>query len=157
MFAFRFREEIMGNINKFGALSLTALMAASSVSASDHGSFDGYTLRVKLIGGAQYEPLYTLIPQWEEATGASVDILSRKSHFELDREMKQDIAAGNTDYCVFSNHTNFAPQYEVMTEPLDAHIPADVIADQPRDRWWRTVLNAAPLRRVKHVLCEVAV
>ncbi|SHJ13551.1 carbohydrate ABC transporter substrate-binding protein, CUT1 family [Shimia gijangensis] len=119
----------MRNINKIGALSLATLMAASSVSASDYGSFDGYTLRVKLIGGAQYEPLYTLIPEWEKATGATVDILSRKSHFELDREMKQDIAAGNTDYCVFSNHTNFAPQYDVMTEPLDGHISADVLAD----------------------------
>lgn len=119
----------MGNIKKIGALSLATLIAASGVSASDYGNFDGYTLRVKLIGGAQYEPLYTMIPQWEEATGAKVEILSRKSHFELDREMKQDIAAGNTDYCVFSNHTNFAPQYDVMTEPLGAHISADVVGE----------------------------
>ncbi len=27
-------------------------------------------------------------------TGATVEILSRKNHFELDREIKQDIAAG---------------------------------------------------------------
>ena len=118
----------MGKIRMTGALSLAALAIAGAASASDYGKFDGYTLRVKLIGGAQYEPLYTLIPQWEEATGAKVEILSRKSHFELDREMKQDIASGNIDYCVFSNHTNFAPQYDVMTEPLDDHISADVIS-----------------------------
>ena len=85
----------MGNFLKTTALSLTALVVAGAVNAQDYGSFEGYTLRVKLIGGAQYEPLYTLIPQWEEATGATVEILSRKSHFELDREMKQDIASGN--------------------------------------------------------------
>lgn len=106
----------------------SALVAASTATAQEWGDFDGYTLRVKLIGGAQYEPLYTLIPEWEAATGATVDILSRKSHFELDREMKQDIAAGNIDYCMFANHTNFAPQYDTMTEPLDDLIPADVVA-----------------------------
>lgn len=119
----------MGNFFKTTALGLTAFVAAGAASAQDYGTFDGYTLRVKLIGGAQYEPLYTLIPQWEEATGATVEILSRKSHFELDREMKQDIASGNIDYCAFSNHTNFAPQYDVMTEPLDGHISDEVIAD----------------------------
>lgn len=118
----------MGKRAQIGGLSLAALIAAGAVNASDYGDFGGYTLRVKLIGGAQYEPLYTLIPQWEEATGAKVEILSRKSHFELDREMKQDIAAGNIDYCVFSNHTNFAPQYDTMTEPLDAHLSQDVIS-----------------------------
>jgi len=118
----------MGKLKTIGAVSLVALMASGAASASDYGNFDGYTLRVKLIGGAQYEPLYTLIPQWEEATGAKVEILSRKSHFELDREMKQDIASGNIDYCVFSNHTNFAPQYDVMTQPLDGMIDADTLS-----------------------------
>lgn len=96
--------------------------------AEDYGKFEGYTLRVKLIGGAQYEPLYALIPDWEKATGAKVEILSRKSHFELDREMKQDIASGNIGYCVFSSHTNFASQYSAMNQPLDELIPADVVA-----------------------------
>lgn len=116
----------------------TRLMLATTVAvcgfvgplaAQDYGRFDGYTLRVKLIGGAQYEPLYALIPEWEAATGAKVEILSRKSHFELDREMKQDIAAGNVGYCVFSSHTNFAPQYAAMNQPLDDLIPAEVVAE----------------------------
>lgn len=118
----------MGKFRTTAMLGAAALAFASVAQASDYGNFDGYTLRVKLIGGAQYEPLYTLIPEWEAATGAKVEILSRKSHFELDREMKQDIASGNIDYCVFSNHTNFAPQYDTMTEPLDGHIADDVIA-----------------------------
>lgn len=102
---------------------------AGAAHANDYGNFDGYTLRVKLIGGAQYELLYTLIPQWEEATGAKVDIISRKSHFELDREMKQDIASGVINYCVFSNHTSFAPQYTAMTASLNDHISQDILDD----------------------------
>lgn len=111
------------------ATTVAAASLATSLQAQDYGSFDGYTLRVKLIGGAQYEPLYAIIPQWEEATGAKVEILSRKSHFELDREMKQDIAAGNIGYCVFSSHTNFAPQYSAMNQPLGDLIPADVLSE----------------------------
>lgn len=117
-------------IRQLGRILTTTAAAAiaCAATAQDYGNFDGYTLRVKLIGGAQYEPLYTLIPEWEKATGATVDILSRKSHFELDREMKQDIAAGNIDYCAFSNHTNFAPQYTSMTEPLDGLIADETVA-----------------------------
>ena len=91
------------------AMALAALMATSAVAQEmDYGNFDGYVLRVKLIGGAQYEPLYAEIPKWEAMTGATVDVLSRKNHFELDREIKQDIAAGTLDWCVGSNHTSFA-------------------------------------------------
>ncbi len=106
------------------ATALVPLMAAP-LAAQDYGSFDGYTLRVKLIGGAQYEPLYATIAQWEEMTGATVEILSRKNHFELDREIKQDIAAGTLDWCVGSNHTSFAPQYGSIYTDLN-----DLISDE---------------------------
>jgi len=95
----------------------------------DYGNFDGYTLRVKLIGGAQYEPLYAEIGKWEEMTGAKVDILSRKNHFELDREIKQDIAAGTLDWCVGSNHTSFAPQYGTIYVDLNGVIAPETLAE----------------------------
>ena len=105
-----------------------SLMTSGAAVAQDYGSFDGYTLRVKLIGGAQYEPLYAEIARWEEMTGASVDVLSRKNHFELDREIKQDIAAGTLNWCVGSNHTSFAPQYGGIYMDLNGVIDADVLA-----------------------------
>lgn len=73
-------RSVKGKTVLLGAATLvTALMASTALQASDYGSFDGYTLRVKLIGGAQYEPLYAEIAQWEEMTGATVEILSRKT------------------------------------------------------------------------------
>ena len=105
----------------------SALLAGTALAANDYGSFEGYTLRVKLIGGAQYEPLYATIAQWEEMTGANVEILSRKNHFELDREIKQDIAAGTLDWCVGSNHTSFAPQYGNIYADLRDLISQDVL------------------------------
>jgi multiple sugar transport system substrate-binding protein len=112
------------------ALALGASVAAlgGAASAADYGSFPGYTLKVKLIGGAQYEPLYAEIGKWEEMTGARVEILSRKNHFELDREIKQDIAAGTLDWCVGSNHTSFAPQYGTIYADLRELIPEETLA-----------------------------
>lgn len=113
---------------KLKSLTCAALLPLLLSSASAlAGEFDGYTLRVKLIGGAQYEPLYAEIPKWEEMTGAKVEVLSRKNHFELDREIKQDIAAGTLDWCVGSNHTSFAPQYGNIYVDLNGLIPADVL------------------------------
>lgn len=93
----------------------------------DCGSFPGYTLRVKLIGGAQYEPLYAEIPIWEAATGAKVEIESSKNHFDLDKEIKQDIAAGTLDWCVGSNHTYLAPHYGDICADLNRVIAPDAL------------------------------
>ena len=110
------------------AALISTLLAGTALAAGDYGSFEDYTLRVKLIGGAQYEPLYAEISKWEEMTGATVEILSRKNHFELDREIKQDIAAGTLDWCVGSNHTSFAPQYGNIYVDLRGLIAEDVLA-----------------------------
>lgn len=112
------------------ALSVFAFVFAGVVAsgiAHADGEYQGYTLRVKLIGGVQYEALYTRIPLWEKQTGAKVEIISRKSHFELDRELKQDIAANHIDYCVSSNHTNFSAQYPIFRD-LKGLFPADYLA-----------------------------
>jgi multiple sugar transport system substrate-binding protein len=112
------------------ATALPLLLATGAVAEeTDYGKFDGYTLRVKLIGGAQYEPLYAEISKWEEMTGATVDVLSRKNHFELDREIKQDIAAGTLDWCVGSNHTSFAPQYGSIYVDLNGLVADETIAE----------------------------
>ena len=115
---------------RLSALLATAIVPLALASAPAlGGDFDGYTLRVKLIGGAQYEPLYAEIPKWEAETGATVEILSRKNHFELDREIKQDIAAGTLNWCVGSNHTSFAPQYGNIYMDLNEIMDPAVLAE----------------------------
>ena len=103
--------------------ALTLLGGAALAQDFDYGKFDGYTLRVKLIGGTQYEKLYTRIPEWEAMTGAKVEIVSSKNHFDLDREIKQDIASGAINWCLGSNHTSFAPQYGDLYIDLKEFIP----------------------------------
>jgi len=108
-------------------LSTVALMAAFE--SAQAGEFDGITIEAKLIGGDQYEGLYGRIAEWEALTGATVEILSKKSHFEIDREIKSDMAAGTTDWCVGSNHSSFAPQYEGLYVDLNDLVASETIAE----------------------------
>ncbi len=111
---------------------------AGAVSAADlPGKFEGVSIDAKLIGGQQYEALYARIAEWEKATGAKVNVISKKNHFELDKEIKSDIATGNISWCVGSNHSSFAPQYpDIYTdlsallpkEEIDAFVPANIKA-----------------------------
>ncbi|MDP3526444.1 MAG: sugar ABC transporter substrate-binding protein [Hoeflea sp.] len=91
------------------------------------GSFTGVTIDAKLIGGQQYESLYSRIGEWEQATGAKVNVISKKNHFELDKEIKSDIAVGTITWCVGSNHSSFAPQYPGIYADLAALLPKDEI------------------------------
>ena len=105
-----------------------ALAMSATLAAELPGKFDGVTVDAKLIGGQQYEPLYARIAEWEKATGAKVNILSKKSHFEIDKEIKSDMAAGSVSWCVGSNHTSFAPQYGDLYTDLNALLPKEEIA-----------------------------
>ncbi len=109
------------------AIAALVVAAGSSFAAGLPGSFPGVTIDAKLIGGQQYEPLYARIAEWEKLTGAKVNILSKKNHFELDKEFKSDIAAGKISWCVGSNHTSFAPQYPSLYTDLSKLIPKEEI------------------------------
>ena len=99
-----------------------------AVEISEFGNYSGITINCKLIGGAMYEPLYTMIPEWEEKTGATVVIISKKNHFDLDREITQDIAANTLDCDVGSNHSSFAPQYGDIYIDLKEYLSAENLA-----------------------------
>jgi multiple sugar transport system substrate-binding protein len=116
-----------------GKLKLTTLMGATALAAiagsAMAGEFDGVTIQAKLIGGQQYEALYGRVAEWEAATGATVEVISKKNHFELDKEIKSDIAAGTTSWCVGSNHSSFAPQYPGLYADLNDYVDAAEVAD----------------------------
>lgn len=113
------------------AASLTAVALALGAGASQAqdlpGKFEGVTIDAKLIGGQQYEALYARIPEWEKLTGATVNVISKKNHFELDKEIKSDIATGSINWCVASNHSSFAPQYPGIYTDLSQLLPKEEI------------------------------
>ena len=105
-----------------------AILTSQTFAADLPGTFKDVTINAKLIGGQQYEALYSRIADWEKATGAKVNILSKKNHFELDKEIKSDIASGSVNWCVGSNHSSFAPQYPTLYADLTTLIPQEEIA-----------------------------
>ncbi len=121
----------MTNFRTATAVGLALANATGAVMAQaqpTEESFPGVTLDAKLVGGQQYEALYARIPEWEEATGATVNVISKKNHFDLDREIKSDIATGTVSWCVGSNHSSFAPQYPGIYADLRDLVPENVIA-----------------------------
>ncbi len=108
-------------------LALLAGLLAGSALAEDPGKFAGVTLKVKLIGGNQYDPLYTRIPEWEAATGAKVEILSSKNGFDLDKELKADMASGRIGWCVGWDHTSFMAQYGELYDDLFGLVPKETL------------------------------
>ena len=104
------------------------IMASGLASAADQpGSFPGVVIDAKIIGGDQYEPLYTRIGEWEKLTGAKVNILTKKNGFDIDKEFKSDIAANSVNWCVGWNHTSFAPQYTSLYTDLSKLVPKEEV------------------------------
>ncbi|RVB78654.1 MULTISPECIES: sugar ABC transporter substrate-binding protein [unclassified Mesorhizobium] len=109
-------------------VALLALGAGTAFAAELPGKFDGVTIDAKLIGGQQYEGLYARIGEWEKLTGAKVNVISKKNHFELDKEIKSDIASGSINWCVGSNHSSFAAQYPDIYTDLNSLLPKEEVA-----------------------------
>ena len=106
--------------------SSVAFFAIETATAQD---FADVTLQAKLIGGQQYEALYARIAEWEADSGAQVDIISKKNHFELDKEFKSDLAAGTLGWCVGSNHSSFASQYPDLYTDLTPYLSEEFIGE----------------------------
>ncbi len=104
---------------------------ATEVPAVVGKPFDGKTVRVHAISGANYDELYKLVPEWEEETGAKVEFVFKGNGFETDKRLVEDFAAGTVDYDVCWDHSSFFSQYVKVDglEPLDAYFSDEDLAD----------------------------
>ena len=93
--------------------------------------FNGITVRMHAISGANYDEIYKLIPEWEEETGAKVEFAFRGNGFETDKRLVQDFAAGTVDYDVCWDHSSFFSQYVKAggLEPLDKYFSEEELSD----------------------------
>jgi len=92
---------------------------------------EGITLKCAFIGGANYEELYKAIPEFEEETGAKVEIVFKGDGFQIDKKLKTDFAAGTVDYDVCWGHSSFFTQYIKAKGiiPLDDYFTDDELSD----------------------------
>jgi len=93
--------------------------------------FEGVTINMHAISGANYDELYKIIPEWEEETGAKVEFVFKGNGFETDKRLVADFAAGTVDYDVCWDHSSFFSQYVKAggLEPLDDYFSADDLKD----------------------------
>jgi multiple sugar transport system substrate-binding protein len=103
-------------------------------------------LRVALVGGPMYDPLYDAIPAFEALAGVRVVIAAKLPHPELNAYVADALSSG-APLDVISTHTKYAPSQAQWLSPLDV-----VVGDA-----WLDDLLAHPveLSRVDGALLQV--
>ena len=113
------------------ALALLITVAAAQDEPQYAGldmDLSGITIKMANIGGGTYEAMYESIPIFEEATGATVEIVALLDGFAIDQKLKVDFATGAADYDVAWDHTSFVAQYTPFLLPLQDHFSEEELA-----------------------------
>ena len=124
-------------IRKFTLIVLVLAIAALGMTATaqdepQYAGLDmdlsGINIKMAAIGGGQYEVMYDSIAIFEEATGATVEIIALLDGFAIDQKLKVDFATGAADYDVAWDHTSFVAQYTPFLLPLQDYFTEDELA-----------------------------
>jgi multiple sugar transport system substrate-binding protein len=105
------------------------------------------TVRVALVGGPMYDPLYAALPAFEREAGLSVDVVAQLPHPELNAFVKSAFASGQADIDLLSTHTKYAPSQAQWLSPIADEVPEELIAD--------LLPRAAELARIGGQLLQV--
>jgi multiple sugar transport system substrate-binding protein len=83
-------------------------------------------LRVLLVGGPMYDPLYGRIAEFEKVHGVKVETEVAPTHPDLNEKIenlvetsRRDVSADETRYDLISTHTKYAPSQKQWLTPLD--------------------------------------
>ena len=86
-------------------------------------------LDVALIGGPQYDALYSRLPQFERETGYTVNVCVQLPHPELNAHIDEVYITGSARYDVISTHVKYAPSQQAWLLPLATRFSDDELAD----------------------------
>ncbi|MGI8541734.1 MAG: extracellular solute-binding protein [Rubrobacteraceae bacterium] len=79
-------------------------------------------LRVLLVGGPMYDPLYARIGEFEEREGIEVEKVLSRGHPDLNERISHEFRSGTADYNLISTHTKYAPSQRQWLTPLDGDL-----------------------------------
>jgi multiple sugar transport system substrate-binding protein len=79
----------------------------------------GSRLRVLLIGGPMYDPLYSRLSDFEEQEGVDVEVAEALPHPELNERIEKEFGSGEASYDLISTHVKYAPSQARWLSPLD--------------------------------------
>jgi multiple sugar transport system substrate-binding protein len=83
------------------------------------------TLRVLLVGGPMYDPLYSLLPEFEEREGVKVEVAATLPHPDLNDRIASEFGSGDARYDLISTHIKYAPSQMRWLTPLDDDLSAE--------------------------------
>jgi multiple sugar transport system substrate-binding protein len=81
-------------------------------------------LRILLVGGPMYDPLYARLDEFERGEGISVEVAVAPTHPELNERIEEEFASGTASYDLISTHTKYAPSQRQWLTPLDEELHA---------------------------------
>jgi multiple sugar transport system substrate-binding protein len=77
------------------------------------------SLKILLVGGPMYDPLYERIGEFEESEGMSVEVIAAPTHPDLNERIEEEFSSGRASYDLISTHTKYAPSQRQWLTPLD--------------------------------------
>lgn len=92
-------------------------------------------LKVLLVGGPMYDPLYGRLPEFEEKHGVKVEAVVAPTHPDLNERIEEEFGSGGASYDLISTHTKYAPSQKQWLTPLDDDLASPEL----------TPFNARPL------------
>src|SRR5918997_6386013 len=77
------------------------------------------SLKILLVGGPMYDPLYERIGEFEEREGISVEAAVAPTHPDLNERIEEEFGSGTASYDLISTHAKYAPSQRQWLTPLD--------------------------------------
>jgi multiple sugar transport system substrate-binding protein len=83
-------------------------------------------LQVAFVSGPAYDPLYECLPEFERATGVTVNVAYSGDHPSLNHHLA---SLREVPYDLVSTHTKYAPSQQDFLAPLDGLLDAWALSD----------------------------
>src|SRR5215213_6429778 len=77
------------------------------------------TLRILLVGGPMYDPLYSRLKAFEDRGEISVEVVATLPHPDLNERIEEEFSSGTASYELILTHTKYAPSQNQWLTPLD--------------------------------------
>jgi multiple sugar transport system substrate-binding protein len=77
------------------------------------------TLRILLVGGPMYDPLYSRLKTFEDRREISLEVVATLPHPDLNQRIEEEFSSGTATYDLISTHTKYAPSQRQWLTPLD--------------------------------------
>ena len=79
----------------------------------------GGNLRILLVGGPMYDPLYSRLDEFESREGIGLELAVAPTHPDLNERIAEEFGSGAASYDLISTHTKYAPSQREWLTPLD--------------------------------------